>query len=200
MNPELLKLMTDPEARKDPERLRALSRSMGAEMRRSVIGSARANSIVMGVLGYALLAASFVVIALVVFPPLVAPFLPELPAEAMFVALLLDVIGGLFVVLARYTAMPSASLLRNGARGRATVREVKALGRSIGIKKPGIRATLSRVTVVFHVEPESSAPFDLEHSEFILSSDISHLQVGSAVPVRHSASNPQRLVIDWDAL
>ena len=199
MNPELLKLMTDPEARKDPERLRALSRSISAEARRSVIGSARTNSVVMGVLGYLLLAASFVVIALVVAPPFVT-FLPELPAEAMFVALLFDVIGGLFVVFARYTAMPSASLLRNGARGRATVREVKALGRSIGIRKPGITATLSRVTLVFHVEPESSAPFDLQHSEFILSSDLTHLQVGATVPIRHSRSNSQELVIDWDAL
>jgi hypothetical protein len=200
MNPELLKLLTDPEARKDPEKLRAFSRSIGAETRRSVIGSARTNGIVMGVLGYLLLAASFVVIALVVFPPFVAPSLFELPAEAMFVALLLDVIGGLFVVLARSTAMPSASLLRNGVRGRATVREVKALGRALGIRKPGITATLSRVTLLFHVEPEGQPPFDLEHSEFILSSDLTHLEVGSTVPIRHARSNPQRMAIDWDSI
>jgi hypothetical protein len=113
---------------------------------------------------------------------------------------ILLVLGGLFAFFARMTALPSQSLLRKGTPAQATVVEVKALGRTLGIEKPGISATVSRVTVVLAVEPPTGASFQKEHSEYIVAGDLKFLQVGSRIFLRVDPRNPTRMAIDWDAV
>lgn len=199
MDPEMLKLVTDPEARKDPERMRAMADAMRKTARNVVIDSARLNSVIMTVVGSLMIAAGVGVAALFALG-VAAPDLRTIPNEAVWAALLLGPMGAAFVFFGRWTAMPSKRLLRSGSRATAIVREVKALGRTIGIQKPGINATLSRATVVLAVTPDAGAPFEVLHSEFITGGDLRHLQVGASVPVRFDPRKPSRVAIDWDAI
>src|SRR6185369_6107678 len=98
----------------------------------SVLSSVRINSLLMSIVGYLLMVGGV--------SAAVACLLGWLPQEAGLAALLPLLMGGLFVVLARMTALPPRSLLKNGRACQATVSEVKALGRTIGIEKPGISA------------------------------------------------------------
>jgi hypothetical protein len=77
---------------------------------------------------------------------------------------------------------------------------VKALGRSVGITKPGLQATASRVTVVLSVQPDGAPAFDVEHSEFIMGSDLQYLKVGASIPVRVVTGDPAKLAFDWDKI
>jgi hypothetical protein len=200
MDPEMLKLMTDPEARKDPEKMRAMLAGVRKSGRNIVIDSARTNSVIMTVGGSLMIAAGAGAAASFMIGSAV-PDLRLVPAEALlWAAPLFALMGAAFVFFGWWTAMPSKRLLRSGATAKATVREVKALGRTIGIHKPGIDATLSRVTVVLAVTPDAGTPFEALHSEFITGGDLRHLQVGATVPVRFDPKKPSRLAIDWDAI
>lgn len=189
MDPNVLRVMTDPAARNDPALLRQAMNAMHAQSRRSVLSSVRLNSVMMGALGYLALAAALGVSAAATFE--------LVPAGAWVAALVLAAVGGLFVFLARLTALPPRSLLKHGVKRQALVREVKALGRTIGIEKPGISATLSKVTVVLTIPELSGEAF--EHREYVLGGDLARLQVGSSIPVRCDPKRPQRLAIDWEA-
>src|SRR5262245_53663076 len=120
MDPEMLKLMTDPEARKDPARMRAMVDRLGKSARSSVIDSARSISVVMSVFGYVMMAAGFGLGVLFVLGVAV-PDLALLPTEALFAVPLLAVMGGAFAFFGWWTAMPSKRLLENGSPARATV-------------------------------------------------------------------------------
>lgn len=191
MDPEILKVMTDPEARKDPERLRAAMKAMHSASRESVLSSVRLNSLVMGSLGYLMLAGAAGVAVFFA--------LGMMPKEAGFVALLLAPMGGLFVFFARYTALPSKALLRQGTAYSATVVEVSGVGRSIGIEKPGISATLTKVTVVLSIPQLGPAGASIVHSEYVLGGDFARLQKGASIPVRCDPKQPTRLAFDWQA-
>jgi hypothetical protein len=199
VDPEILKVMTDPEARKDPERMRALSAAMTRNARKTVIEAARTNSVVMSVVGSLMIAAGIVLLALFTVG-IAIPNLRTIPSEVLWAAPLVGLMGSAFVFFGSWTAMPSKRLLTSGSTARATVHEVKALGRTIGIRKPGIQASLSRVTVFLAVTPDAGAPFEALHSEFITGGDLRHLQVGASIPVRFDSRNPSRLAIDWDAI
>jgi hypothetical protein len=190
MDPNVLRVLTDPNARKDPEQVRAAMASASDAARQSVLNSVRLNSLIMSLVGYLLIAAGLAAGALGV--------LRWLPMDVGFAALLPVLVGGVFVFLARLTALPPRSLLRNGRRCQATVREVKGLGRTIGIEKPGISATLSRVTVVLDIPELGPSGVALEHRQYILGGDLGRLQVGATVPVRSDPKNPKRLAFDWD--
>jgi hypothetical protein len=192
VDPEVLRVLTDPKAREDPARLRAAMSSMRDSARRAVVDSVRLNGAIMGGLGYALLAGGLGTGA--------AALAGVVPTEAGMAALLMSAIGALFAGFARMTALPPRSLLRNGTAFQAVVREVKALGRTIGIEKPGIRATLTKVTVVLSVPQPDGSNLDVEHREFIVGGDLARLQVGAAVPVRVDPKNPNRLAFDFDRL
>jgi hypothetical protein len=189
MDPKVLKMLTDPEARKDPRQLQAAMQAMRDDARDRVLSSVRTNSIVMGTLGYVMLAGAGVVAA--------SFGLGLLPKELALVVLLLAPMGGLFVFFARYTALPPRWLLRNGTQYAATVVEVRGLGRSIGIQKPGISATLTQVTVVLAIPQLGPAGANLVHSEFILGGELSRLQTGATIMVRCDPKNPARLAFDW---
>lgn len=191
MDPEILKVMTDPEARKDPQRVRAAMEAMRSSARESVLSSVRTNSLVMGSLGYLMLAGALVVAVLFA--------LGLLPKEGGMVALLLAPMGGLFVFFARYTALPSRALLRNGTAYSATIVEVRGLGRSIGIQKPGISATLTKITVELSIPQLGPAGASVVHSEYVLGGDFARLQKGATIPVRCDPKQPTRLAFDWDA-
>lgn len=191
MDPKVLRMMTDPKALRDPEAMRALAVELRASTRQSALKSLRTNSSVSRVLGALLLVAALGI-------ALAVPF-GAVPTEALFVSALCAVLGGVFAFVARLTAPPSARLLQRGLPGRATVREVKGFGRTMGIEKPGLSATLSRVTVALQVERAGLPPFDLDHSELMLSSDLQYLQAGASIPVRLDSSG-RRLAIDWSAL
>jgi hypothetical protein len=197
MDPELLRVLTDPAARADPARVKAAMRGMHRSTRQSVLGSVRVNNLAMSVVGAVLLLAGLACFA-------VLPFAGALPTELATVPLgigaLLFVLGAVFFGLSRLFVLPSRSLLTNGARGQAIVRQVKSVGRTIGIKKSGLSATVSRITVTLAVSPEAGAPFEIDHAEMMLSSDLGQLQNGATLPIRHLASDPRRLAIDWDAL
>ena len=190
MDPNVLRVLTDPNARKDPAHVRAAMASASNAARQSVLNSVRLNSLVMSVVGYLLIAGGLVVGGLGV--------LGWLPPEARLAGLLPVAMGALFVFLASLTALPSRSLLRNGRRCQATVREVKGLGRTIGIEKPGISATLSRVTVVLDIPELGPSGVAIEHRQYILGGDLGHLQVGATVPVRCDPKKPKRLAFDFD--
>jgi xanthosine utilization system XapX-like protein len=190
VDPESLRMMTDPEALKDPERVKAWRKSQHADVRRRVIGSLRINSIVMLALGAMGIAGGLVVAALSVTSPAGPPIL---------VGVLPFGLGGLFFWLGRRYAPASSSLARNGAPATATVVEVRALDRNVGVSRPGLTATAGRVTVVLRVQPKAGAPFEIEHREFILGSDLMHLKVGSAIPVRCDPG-ARRVAFDWDAM
>ncbi|HVY30286.1 MAG TPA: hypothetical protein VHB79_27200 [Polyangiaceae bacterium] len=191
MDPEILKVMTDPEARKDPQRVRAAMEAMRSSARESVLSSVRTNSLVMGSLGYLMLAGALVVAVLFA--------LGLLPKEGGMAALLLAPMGGLFVFFARYTALPSRALLRNGTAYSATIVEVRGLGRSIGIQKPGISATLTKITVELSIPQLGPAGASVVHSEYVLGGDFARLQKGATIPVRCDPKQPTRLAFDWDA-
>jgi hypothetical protein len=186
MDPNVLRVLTDPDARKDPAQLRAAMNAIGNSTRHSVLNSVRLNSLLMRVGGYLMILGGIGLAA--------AALGGVLPREVGYTALLLGPVGGLFIFLASFTALPPRSLLRNGKRRQATVRQVLGLGRTIGIQKPGISATLSRVTVVLSI-PELG---DIEHREYIFGSDITRLQIGATVPIRCDPKNPKRLAFDWD--
>ena len=190
MDPNVLRVLTDPSARQDPQQVRAAMAAASNAARQSVLNSVRLNSLVMSVLGYLLIVVGLVIAALGV--------LGWLPQEVGLAALLPALVGALFVFLSRLTALPSRSLLRNGRRCLATVREVKGLGRTIGIEKPGISATLSRVTVVLDIPELGPSGVAVEHRQYIMGSDLGQLQVGATVPVRSDPKNPKRLAFDWD--
>lgn len=192
MDPNVLRVLTDPEARKDPEQLRAAMKAMGNDSRKRILSAVRINSLVMAGVGYVMIAGA-VAVALTFA-------LGFVPKEAALAALLLLPMGGLFVFLARMTAMPSASLLRNGTPLQATVVEVKALGRTIGIEKPGISATLSKVTIVLSIPQLGPAGQNVEHREYVLGGDLGRLQVGATVAVRVDPKSSRRLAFDWDAM
>jgi hypothetical protein len=191
MDPEILKVMTDPEARKDPERLRAAMKAMHASSREAVLGSVRTNSIVMGALGYLMLAGAAIVAVLFL--------IGTLPKEAGYVPLLLLPMGGLFVFFARYTALPPRALLRNGTAYSATIVEVRGLGRTIGIEKPGLSATLTKVTVELSIPQLGPAGASIVHSEYVPGGDFGKLQKGATITVRCDPNKPTRLAFDWDA-
>jgi hypothetical protein len=191
MDPNVLRVLTDPEARKDPAQLRAAMAEMGNDSRRAVLEAVRINSLVMGGLGYVLLVGGVVMGA--------ASLVQWLPRSTLIGLPLLGAMGGLFIFLARYTALPSSRLLKHGTLQHATVLEVKALGRSIGIEKPGISATLSQITVVLSVPALGPAGARIEHRQFILGGDLALLQVGSSVSVRCDPQRPTQLAFDFDA-
>lgn len=191
MDPEILKVMTDPEARKDPERLRAAMKAMHASSRETVLSSVRTNSLVMGALGYLMLAGAAVVAVLFL--------IGMLPKEAGYVPLLLAPMGGLFVFFARYTALPSRALLQNGTAYSATIVEVRGVGRTIGIEKPGLSATLTKVTVELSIPQLGPAGTSIIHSEYVPGGDFGKLQKGATIPVRCDPKQPTRLAFDWDA-
>lgn len=191
MDPNVLRVLTDPQARQDPTQLKAAMRSMRQATRQSVLGSVRLNALVMSLVGYAMLVGACVVGAL--------SLLGLLPKEAGFGALGLATMGALFALLARSTALPPRSLLRHGTPYSATVVEVRGLGRSIGIEKPGVSATLSQVTVVLSIPQLGPAGSNIVHREYILGGDLAQLQRGASIPVRCDPQQPTRLAIDWDA-
>lgn len=176
MDPDLLRVLTGPEASKDPAQLRAAMNTIRTAARQSALRSVRLNALALRVVGYGLIAGGLGVVA--------ARVAGQLPHEAVYVGVIVAAVGGLFTFLARLTALPPLSLLKNGSRLQATVREVKAVGRTLGIEKPGLSATLSRVTVVLEIPELGAAGANLEHSQFILGDDLGRLQVGATVPVR----------------
>ena len=106
MDPNVLRVLTDPEARKDPARLRAAMAQVSNSARQSVLSSLRINSLLMSIVGY-LLVLGGVAAA-------VACLLGLLPQEAGLAALLPLLMGGLFVVLARMTALPPRERRQRG--------------------------------------------------------------------------------------
>jgi hypothetical protein len=202
LDPNLLRQLTDPEARKDPAKMRAMASELRKASRRTILSSLRTNSVVMGTAGWIFLAVAFAAAtAFLVRNLRILPAALEVSGDvAIIVCPLFAVLGGAFVLFARMTSLPPRSLLRNGVCAEATVREVKALGRTLGIEKPGISATASRVTLVLSVRSPGASAFDTVHNEFIVGADLRHLQVGSTVPLRVDPRNPKRLAIDWDAI
>ncbi|HXK17449.1 MAG TPA: hypothetical protein VNG33_06595 [Polyangiaceae bacterium] len=191
MDPNVLRVLTDPEARKDPAQLRAALGAMSKSTRQAVFDSVRINGIVMTGVGYAMIVGAAGAAA--------ASLLGLLPKELGYSGILLAAMGALFIFLSRFTALPPRSLLRNGTALVATVRQVKSIGRTIGVSKPGLNATLSQVTVVLSIPQLGPAGSEIEHREFILGSDLSRLQVGSTINVRSDPKRPERLAFDWDS-
>jgi hypothetical protein len=186
-------MMTDPEAMKDPERLKAWRKAQHVQTRQRVLGSLRTNSLVMTALGLLAVAAGGVLAATAA---LAMPAVAGLPIVACLVPL---GIGVVFVFFGRWIAPAPRSILRDGTPAIATVLEVRALDRNVGVKQPGLSATAGRVTALLRVVPEHGGSFDVEHREFILGSDLSYLKVGSTVPVRCSRHDPKKLAFDFGA-
>jgi hypothetical protein len=201
VDPELLRRITDPQARKDVERAMALAQGAGRASRRVNMQSMRTSNTVGKVLGALVLVAGAIAAGIealvrlgVVQGPDSTGF--DLPGS---VALLLVPMGGFFSWFARRDPLPSPNLLANGARGWATVVEVKAVD---GLTRTSEASSHSytRVTVALEVQPESGPPFQIDHREVIDYEEIRRLQSGARVPVRLTPGNPRRMAIDWDAM
>ncbi len=194
MTPEMLRMLTDPKAMQDPERLKAFRAEQERETRRRVLGSLRLNSLILTILGSVALAGGLVLASLALSSPATIKGAPPIAG------LLPMGIGALFVFVGRRTApTTSRALLQNGVAGTAVVREVKSLTRNVGVKLPGISATAGLVTCTLTVSVQGRE-VDVEHREFILGSDIRYLMVGSTLPVRCAGGDPSKLAIDWNAL
>ena len=89
MDPNVLRVLTDPNARKDPEQIRAAMASASNAARQSVLDSVRLNSLVMSVVGYLLIGGGLVACALGV--------LGWLPFDVGLAALVPVLVGALFV-------------------------------------------------------------------------------------------------------
>jgi len=193
MDPKLMMKLMDPAVRADPEAMKRLAQETRREVRREVLGSVRLNGIVMTVVGGLLVVAGLAcgVLALV-------EGRPGGPAGAPypFLALLLGGMGAVFAVLGRVFSVPGE--VKNGALGMATVKEVRGVGRSISIQKPGLTASLTKLTLLVSVTPPSGAAFDAVFSELVPSSDMMRLQLGAEVPVRIDPKKPTRFSIDWE--
>jgi len=194
MTPEMLRILTDPQALQDPERLKAFRAQQEREMRRRVLGSLRINSLIMTSIGLLAFTVGTTVALLAVLSPAaiggVSPIAGILPIG----------IGALFFVAGRRMASPaSRSLLTSGVPGTAVVREVKSLTRNMGVKIPGVSATAGLVTCALTVTVQGRE-LDVEHRELILGSDLRYLMVGSSVAVRCAPNDPSKLAFDWDAM
>jgi hypothetical protein len=188
----MLRMMTDPEALRDPERLKAFRAQQERETRRRVLGSLRINSLVLTILG----SIGFTLGCLMVALKLLAPELVE--GVPVFGGLLPMGIGALFFFLGRRMApVTSRSVLMDGVSGTAVVREVKSLTRNVGIKLSGISATAGLMTCGLTVSVQGRE-VDVEHREWILGSDIRYFTIGKTLPIRCAAGNPNKLAIDWD--
>jgi hypothetical protein len=197
MDPNMLRLATDPNARRDPAFVKRARASMHRETRNAAIGSVRTTWMVMGGVGGLLLLLGLAVGALAV----VGLVLPSLGTNALaFPGGLLALIGGVFVGVSFFVVPPSRSLLESGVSAQASVVAVLAMGSGMTIKKPGFVVSLGRVTVALRVSPPNGVPYDVTHRELIVASDLSHLQVGATIPVRLSPTSPTKLVIDWNAI
>jgi hypothetical protein len=190
----MLRMLTDPKALQDPERLKAFRAEQERETRRRVLARLRINSMIMTGLGSVALVVGCGVAALALFSPAAINGAPP-------VAGLLPLgIGALFLVAGLRTApTTSRAVLQSGVSGTAIVREVKSLTRNMGVKMPGVSATVGLVTCALTVTVQGRE-VDVEHREFILGSDLRYLMVGSALPIRCSNGDPSKLAIDWDAL
>jgi hypothetical protein len=188
MDPELLRVMTDPEARKDPARLQAALARVNSDAQRDALNAVRRNAIVMGVLGVGVSLGGVALFA--------AGQAGAVPSFVGYAGFGLVAMGAVFVALSRMTALPPRALLRDGVACEATVRAVKGVGRSIGIERPGAQVTLSKVTVVLAVPQPNGAVVEVEHSQFVVG--LARLQVGAQVPVRVDPRNPRRLALVED--
>lgn len=198
MDPNLLRLATDPEARRDPAFMKATISGMHRATRDKALGTMRVNNLVMGILGslgiLGGLGAAVLGLAGMVLPQL------GIPGALLGGALLPLLLGVLFAGLSYRYRVPPKSLLTEGVPASAQVVVVRGMGTTVGLKQPGMHVTLSRVTVALRVTPPNGAPFDVEHEEMMLGSDLRFLQNGATVPVRLAASNPRKLTIDWNAI
>ncbi len=194
MTPEMLRLLTDPKALQDPERLKAFRAEQERQTRRRVLNSLRINSLIMTGLGALALSVGCVVAALALFSPAA---IKNAPIAAGLIPI---GIGALFLVVGRRTAPPtSRAVLQSGVPGSAVVREVKSLTRNMGVKLPGVSATAGLVTCALTVTVQGRE-VDVEHREFILGSDLRYLMVGSTLPIRCANGDPKKLAIDWNAM
>ena len=119
--------------------------------------------------------------------------------SAGFAALLMVPMGAFFFWLAGRDPIPSPKLLANGARGWATIVEVKAFDGHTTTSESSSHS-YTRVTVALEVQPENGPPFQIDHREIIDFDDVRRLQSGARVPVRLTPGKPRRMAIDWDAM
>jgi hypothetical protein len=186
----------DPSFRSNPEAMRQMAAEVRREARQRVFGSIRINNLVMTVLGWLFLVLGAVAGGL--FFAGVAG--PDVPIFGILAPLFL-VMAAPFLLLARLTRITPRGLLREGISAQARVREVRSLGRSMGVRVPGVHnATVTKVTMVLDVWHEGAPPFTVSHSEFVLGSDFQALQIGSTLPVRLSPRDVTKLAIDWEAM
>jgi hypothetical protein len=201
VDPELLRKITDPQARKDLERVMALAQGATRASRRVNLQSMRTNNTGGMVLGVLLLVAGAIAAGIEGLVRLgVAPGLDSAGFDvAGFAALLLVPMGGFFFWFARRDPLPSPNLLANGARGWATIVEVKAVG---GLTRTSESSSHSytRVTLALEVQPENGQPFQIDHREIIDFDEVRRLESRARVPVRLTPGNPRRMAIDWDAM
>ena len=194
MTPEMLRLLTDPKALQDPERMKAFRAEQERETRRRVLNSLRINSLVLtGLGGLALVVAGLVVAVASLAPGAIKGVSP--------VGGLIPLgIGALFLVAGlRSAPTTSRSVLQSGVSGSAVVREVKSLTRNMGVKVPGISATVGLITCALTVNVQGRE-VDVEHREFILGSDLRYFTVGATLPIRCANGDPNKLAIDWNAV
>lgn len=202
MTPDELRLATDPNARNDPDFVRRMAQGRRTQMRDRVFGTLRMTCLVMGLVGVVALAVGGL-LATIGVVGMVAPrgalpvgFPPLSPMSALGPL----IVGGVFVGLAIWLWVPSQSLRKTGREARAQVMQVLSMGSAIRVKGPSFVGSVGRVTVLLRVMPPNAAPYDVTHSERILTSDLSHLQNGATVPVRVSPSNAHKLALDFDAI
>lgn len=197
MTPDELRLLTDPAARNDPEFLRRVRDGARRERRNRVFGTLRIGFGVTALIGVTLSGVSF----LLVVGALLSPYVPgiSVPAGALHTGAFLGMFALLMLGLAVWMFPGFHGLLTSGVAARARIVQVLDLRRGMSIKSNGLRASVATAKVQLEVVPPQGAPYSVVHSQRILDTDIASLQVGATVQVRISPSNPQRLLIDWDA-
>lgn len=206
MTPDELRLLTDPSARNDPNFVRHVRSGMRRESRDRVFRTLRTISLVLGLVGVGMLGLS-VVIALAGVGSELMRFGMDMRSfnvgaliSAVAPALFMSIFGFVLAGVGMWTYVPSQALLTSGIQASASVVQVLGLSNGMTIKGSNMYATVSTVNVLLRVMMPNGAPYDVNHKERIISSDVGSLQVGATIPVRVSPSNPQKLLIDWNAI
>jgi hypothetical protein len=198
MDPDLVMRMMDPAVRNNPAELRRLSQETRRAARLQALRSVRLNGLIMQCVGLGMTAGGLAAAAFAVVRAATLRGWPGFQDPAVFVAVLLTAMGAMFVVFGRMFGVPSP--MQGGVPATARVKVVRSLGRSIGIRRPGLTAVLTKINLVFSVQPPDGPAVDVPHSEFVIATDLRLLQVGATVPVRIAPGRPHRMAIAWEQI
>jgi hypothetical protein len=198
MDPNLMLKMMDPAFRNNPEEMQKLAREMRRGARSEILRSVRLNGLIMLGVGVAMLGVGVVLGVIAIVHAATERRWHAGEDPLVFVGSLLTFMGAIFAVLGRMFGVPSP--MQGGVPSSAKVLIVKSLGRSVGITKPGMVATLTKINLTFSVQTPQGMPIEVPYSEYVVSSDLRFLHVGATVPVRIDPNRPTRVTVDWDRI